>query len=156
MGRTNTHNVLVVHGPNLNMLGRREPEIYGRTRLEDINAQLVSLGQQWGMKVSTFQSNSEGAIVDALQSAVGDTSGLIINPAAYTHTSVAIRDALLMLEIPVIEVHLSNVYKRETFRHRSLMVDVVTGQIMGLGINGYYLALRALADIIGAAKDAAS
>ena len=156
MGRTNTHNVLVVHGPNLNMLGRREPEIYGRTRLEDINAQLVSLGQQWGMKVSTFQSNSEGAIVDALQSAVGDTSGLIINPAAYTHTSVAIRDALLMLEIPVIEVHLSNVYKRETFRHRSLMVDVVTGQIMGLGINGYYLALRALADIIGADKDAAS
>lgn len=144
--------VLVVHGPNLNMLGQREPEIYGHTRLEDVDSQLVHLGKRWGMNVNTFQSNGEGAIVDALQEAVGKAEGLIINPGAYTHTSVAIRDALVGLNIPSIEVHLSNIHKRESFRHTSLITDVVNGQILGLGINGYYLALRALADIIGAAK----
>lgn len=142
--------ILIVHGPNLNMLGLREPEIYGRTRLEEIDAQLVTLGKQWGLKVSTFQSNSEGLLVDTIQAAMGKVSGLIINPAAYTHTSIAIRDALLMLAVPVIEIHLSNVHRREAFRQRSLLADVVTGQIVGLGVNGYYLALRALADIVGA------
>ena len=132
------------------MLGLREPEIYGRTRLEEIDAQLVTLGKQWGLKVSTFQSNSEGLLVDTIQAAMGKVSGLIINPAAYTHTSIAIRDALLMLAVPVIEIHLSNVHRREAFRQRSLLADVVTGQIVGLGVNGYYLALRALADIVGA------
>lgn len=142
--------ILIVHGPNLNMLGLREPEIYGRTRLEEIDAQLVTLGKQWGLKVSTFQSNSEGLLVDTIQAAMGKVSGLIINPAAYTHTSIAIRDALLMLAVPVIEIHLSNVHRREAFRQRSLLADVVTGQIVGLGVNGYYLALRALADVVGA------
>lgn len=142
--------ILVVHGPNLNMLGLREPEIYGRTRLEDIDAQLTELGEQWGLSVRTFQSNSEGRLVDTIQSALGKISGLIINPAAYTHTSIAIRDALLMLSVPIIEIHLSNVHRREAFRHRSLVADVATGQIVGLGVNGYYLALRALADIVGA------
>jgi 3-dehydroquinate dehydratase II len=143
--------VLVIHGPNLNMLGVREPEVYGRTRLADIDQQLKTLGKQWGMEVRTFQSNHEGAIVDQIQSIMGDIEGYIINPAAYTHTSIAIRDALSMLAAPIIEVHLSNIHKREKFRHRSLMAGVVTGQIVGLGVNGYYLALRALADILGAA-----
>jgi len=143
--------ILIVHGPNLNMLGLREPEIYGRTRLEEIDAQLVSLGEGLGLKVRTFQSNSEGSLVDTIQSAMGNIHGLIINPAAYTHTSIAIRDALQMLAVPVIEIHLSNVHRREAFRHRSLMADVATGQIVGLGVNGYYLALRALADMVGAA-----
>jgi len=142
--------VLVLHGPNLNMLGLREPEVYGRTRLAEIDTQLAVLGKQWGIAVHSFQTNHEGAMVDKLQSAKEDTDGLIINPAAYTHTSIAVRDALMMLSVPIIEVHLSNIHRRETFRHHSMMADVVTGQIIGLGVNGYYLALRALADIIGA------
>jgi len=144
------HQILVIHGPNLNMLGLREPDLYGSTRLDEIDAQLEELGRQWGITVHCFQSNHEGAIVDRIQSATTDMGGLIINPAAYTHTSIAIRDALLLLPIPIIEVHLSNIHKRETFRHHSFVSDVATGQIVGLGVNGYYLALRALADIIGA------
>lgn len=142
--------VLVIHGPNLNMLGIREPDVYGRTRLADIDDQLKLLGERWGLAVQSFQSNHEGAIVDKIQSASDGIEGFIINPAAYTHTSIAVRDALSMLSAPVIEVHLSNIHKREEFRHHSLMADVVTGQIVGLGVNGYYLALRALADILGA------
>ena len=144
------HQVLVIHGPNLNMLGLREPGIYGSTRLDEIDAQLRALGRQWGITVHCFQSNHEGAIVDQIQSAATAMGGLIINPAAYTHTSIAIRDALLLLPIPIIEVHLSNIHKREPFRRHSFVSDVATGQIVGLGVNGYYLALRALADIIGA------
>ena len=144
--------ILVIHGPNLNMLGQREPETYGRTTLSDIDEELKKLGQQWGLAVTTFQSNHEGAIVDAIQQAVGRLAGLIINPAAYTHTSVAIRDALLILKIPIVEVHISNIHRRDAFRHHSFMADVSTGQIVGLGINGYYLALRAMADLVGAAK----
>jgi len=144
------HQVLVIHGPNLNMLGLREPELYGRTRLEEIDAQLKDLGKRWGITAKCFQSNHEGAIVDQIQSESSRVDGVIINPAAFTHTSVAIRDALLLLTVPVIEVHLSNIHKRESFRHHSFMSDVVTGQVVGLGVNGYYLALRALADIIGA------
>ncbi|MCP4115957.1 MAG: type II 3-dehydroquinate dehydratase [Desulfobacteraceae bacterium] len=142
--------VLVIHGPNLNMLGRREPETYGTETLDRINQDLKSLGSDLGIDVTVFQSNHEGAIVDAVHKAFEEkTDGIIINPAAYTHTSVAIKDALLMLSCPMIEVHLSNIYKREAFRHKSMVSDVVTGQISGLGSRGYRLALRALADIIG-------
>ncbi len=141
--------VLVIHGPNLNMLGRREPEVYGHTTLADIDAGLRELGKALGLGVETFQSNHEGAIVERIQAAINHCDGVIINPAAYTHTSVAIRDALLLLDVPVIEVHLSNIYKREPFRHRSMMADIVTGQISGLGIHGYSLALRALAERTG-------
>lgn len=132
------------------MLGLREPDVYGHTRLTQIDDQLVKLGKTYGITVQTFQSNHEGAIVDRLQEAAGNCDALIINPAAYTHTSIAIRDALLTLSIPIIEVHISNIHRRESFRHHSMMADVATGQIVGLGVNGYYLALRALADIIGA------
>jgi 3-dehydroquinate dehydratase-2 len=152
MGKTkkSVPRVLVVHGPNLNMLGLREPEVYGRTRLTDIDAALAALGRQCGLDVTAFQSNHEGAIVDKIQASVGNIDGLIINPAAYTHTSIAIRDAIVVLSVPIIEVHISNIHKREAFRHRSLLADVITGQIVGLGVNGYYLALRALADMVGA------
>jgi 3-dehydroquinate dehydratase II len=144
--------VLVIHGPNLNMLGLREPEIYGRTRLVEIDDHLIRLGKEVGLNVHSFQSNHEGAIVDKLQSEHAKLQGLIINPAAYTHTSVAIRDALSMLSIPMIEVHLSNIHKRESFRHRSLMAAVTTGQIVGLGATGYFLALRAIAEILNTSE----
>ena len=136
--------VLVIHGPNLNMLGKREPEVYGTTTLDEINEDLMKLGEELGLEVETFQSNHEGAIVDKIQGAMGDCSGVIINPAAYTHTSVAIRDALLLLDVPIVEVHLSNIYKREDFRHHSLVSDIATGQISGLGIAGYRLALTGI------------
>jgi len=144
--------VLVVHGPNLNLLGEREPEVYGRTRLADINRKLKDLGGELGIKVDTFQSNSEGAIIDRIQAARGKADFLLINPGAYTHTSVAIRDAIAGVAIPAIEVHLSNVYKRETFRHRSTIADIVVGRIMGFGAEGYYLALRAARAAIDAAR----
>jgi 3-dehydroquinate dehydratase-2 len=140
--------ILVVHGPNLNVLGLREPEIYGRTSLAEINSTLEKLGKQLGLKVRTFQSNSEGAIIDTLHSARTSISGLMINPAGYTHTSVAIRDALLLLDVPVIEVHLSNIHKRETFRQHSMTAGVATGQIMGFGPQSYYLALQGLAALL--------
>jgi 3-dehydroquinate dehydratase-2 len=140
--------ILVIHGPNLNMLGQREPDTYGYTTLADIDAELKKLGTQLGLKVSTFQSNQEGVIVDTIQKAVGKLAGLVINPAAYTHTSIAIRDALILLSVPIIEVHISNIHRREPFRHHSYMADVATGQIVGLGVNGYYLALRAMADLV--------
>ena len=147
--------VLVIHGPNLNMLGLREPDVYGHTRLDEIDDNLTALGKTYGILVHSFQSNHQGAIVDKIQKAGGNSDGIIINPAAYTHTSIAIRDALLTLSIPIIEVHISNIHRREKFRHHSMMADVATGQIVGLGINGYYLALRAMADIIGATPTAA-
>jgi 3-dehydroquinate dehydratase-2 len=134
---------LVVHGPNLNLLGEREPEVYGHTRLVDIDKELKQLGRELEIKVETFQSNSEGAIVDRIQQARGSCEVLIINPGAYTHTSVAIRDAILAVNIPAIEVHLSNVYKREPFRHHSTIADVAYGRIMGFGAESYSLALRA-------------
>ncbi len=141
--------VLVIHGPNLDMLGKREPEVYGRETLADIDGELREFGQSRGMEVETFQSNSESAIVEKIHDALlGEYSGVVINPAAYTHTSVAIRDALAMLELPVVEVHLSNIYKREPFRHKSLTSGVVTGQISGLGKNGYILALQAIGMLV--------
>jgi 3-dehydroquinate dehydratase-2 len=142
--------ILVIHGPNLNLLGRREPETYGYTTLAEIDRELTRLGLQWGLAVDTFQSNHEGAIVDAVQQSMGALAGVIINPAAFTHTSIAIRDALIPLCVPIIEVHISNVHKREPFRHHSFIADIATGQIVGLGVNGYYLALRAMADLVGA------
>src|SRR5271166_796070 len=136
--------VLVVHGPNLNLLGEREPEVYGRTRLADIDRELKQLGAELGIKVKTFQSNSEGDIITRIQEARGKIDALLINPAGYTHTSVAIRDAILALEAPAIEVHLSNVYRREPMRHRSTIADVAVARIMGFGAPGYALALRSV------------
>ena len=135
--------VLVIHGPNLNLLGEREPEVYGRTRLVDIDKELKRLGRELEMKVETYQSNSEGALVDRIQQARGKCDVLLINPGAYTHTSVAIRDAIAAVDIPVIEVHLSNVYRREPFRHHSTIADIAHGRIMGFGAESYSLALRA-------------
>ncbi len=140
--------VLVIHGPNLNMLGKREPDIYGKTTLDEINSTLEELGNRLGLAVDTFQSNHEGAIVDKIQKDAAIQNGLIINPAAFTHTSIAIRDALLLLDIPVIEIHLSNIYKREPFRHKSLISDVATARITGFGVQGYSMALEALAKMI--------
>ena len=147
--------VLVVHGPNLNLLGEREPEIYGRTRLSEIDRRLRELGKELDLEVETFQSNSEGAIVDRIQQARGRIHALLINPAAYTHTSIAIRDAVLALEVPVIEVHLSNIYKREPMRRRSMLADVAHGRIMGFGADSYMLALRAARALVEAARGVA-
>jgi len=138
--------IQVIHGPNLNMLGKREPGIYGSNTLADINAELYESAQRLGVTIETFQSNHEGAIVDKIQEIMNTHQGLIINPGAYTHTSVAIRDAILLLDMPVIEVHLSNIYKREAFRHHSMIAGVATGQISGLGNRGYFLALEYLAN----------
>ena len=136
--------ILVIHGPNLNMLGKREPDIYGHTTLSEIDSDLKKLGKKLGLKVETFQSNHEGEIVDQIQNAAKTVCGIIINPAAYTHTSIAIRDALLSLDIPIIEIHLSNIYNREKFREKSLIAPVCLGQISGFGSFGYQLALRAI------------
>lgn len=140
--------IVVVHGPNLNMLGKREPGIYGDATLVEIDGMLELHASKLGVRVEIFQSNHEGAIVDKIQEAMGSCSGMIINPAGYSHTSVAIKDALLLLDVPVIEVHISNVYKREPFRHASMISDVVTGKIVGLGAQGYQLALDVLVGII--------
>ena len=134
----------VIHGPNLNLLGRREPALYGTQTLSQIDADIAAWAKQAGCLVSTFQSNHEGELVTYIQS-IGETvDGIVINPAAYTHTSVAIRDALVAVGIPAIEVHLSNTDAREPFRHRSMLADIVVGRIMGLGGQGYRLALTGL------------
>jgi 3-dehydroquinate dehydratase-2 len=143
--------ILVIHGPNLNLLGTREPEIYGRTSLAEIDRELIRLGRDLGLEVESLQSNNEGEIVTAIQQARGRHAGILINPAAYTHTSVAIRDAILALDVPVVEIHLSNVHKREEFRRHSLLADVVAGQVLGFGPHSYTLGLRALAGLVGAA-----
>ena len=134
--------ILVLHGPNLNLLGTREPAIYGSETLADVNRMLVEAGASEGITVDTFQSNHEGALVDRIQAARTDGTGfVVINPAAYTHTSAAMRDAFAAISIPFIEVHLSNVHKRETFRHHSYFSDIAVGTIVGLGSRGYMLAL---------------
>ena len=145
---TDKRNVLVIHGPNLNMLGMREPEIYGRQTLEKIDADLQAQAERLELHIETFQSNHEGDMVDRIQQAHDSFHGIIINPAAYTHTSIAIRDALSMLNIPVVEVHLSNIYKREPFRRTSMMSAVVSAQISGFGSYGYLLALEGLARML--------
>lgn len=140
--------VLILHGPNLNLLGRREPEIYGSKTLSDINIALAELAQELGVELKCLQSNHEGALIDALQEAQTWADGVIINPAGYTHTSVALRDAIVAIGIPVIEVHLSNVYTREEFRHHSLISAVCKGKIVGLGWRSYTLGLRALVELL--------
>ena len=136
--------ILVINGPNLNLLGEREKDNYGETTLETINAQLSDLATELGVEIDFFQSNSEGAIVDKIQSAKGIFDGIIINPAAYTHTSIALRDALLAVKIPAVEVHLSNIHAREEFRQHSYTAGVCLGQIAGFKKDSYTLALRAL------------
>ena len=140
--------ILVIHGPNLNMLGKREPETYGHTTLQEVNSELEKLGKSMGVAVETFQSNHEGEIIDRIQQAIGTCAGLIINPAAYTHTSIAIRDALLLLDIPIIEVHISDISKRESFRHASMITDISADQVMGQGVRGYFSALESIAKMI--------
>jgi 3-dehydroquinate dehydratase-2 len=140
--------VLVLHGPNLNLLGQREPEIYGRATLADIDARLVALGHELGVEVETFQSNHEGELVSKIQYARGRCAVLLINAGAYTHTSVALLDALLAVNLPVVEVHLSNLYKREEFRHHSYIARAAVGQICGFGVESYLLGLRAAVGII--------
>jgi 3-dehydroquinate dehydratase II len=140
--------LLVIHGPNLNMLGTREPEVYGTTTLADIDAALAKLAKELGREVESFQSNGEGELVTRIQEAGTRNAGIVINPGAYTHTSVAIRDAIASVSIPVVECHLSNIHKREEFRHRSLIVGVAAGQVMGFGADSYLLALRALVTLL--------
>ena len=135
--------ILVLHGPNLNLLGTREPDIYGRTTLADIEARLTKIAGESGAKLASFQSNSETALVERVQQAAQDGTGfIIINPAAFTHTSVALRDALAAVGLPFVEVHLSNVFAREAFRRESFFSDIAVGVISGLGATGYELALR--------------
>ena len=140
--------VLILHGPNLNLLGTREPEIYGSMTLGDINTHLIALGKGFGAELKCTQSNHEGALIDALQDAQTWADGVIFNPGGYTHTSIALRDAIAAMKIPVIEVHLSNVYAREQFRHTSLISGVCKGKITGFGWRSYTLALRALAEML--------
>jgi 3-dehydroquinate dehydratase-2 len=137
---------LLVHGPNLNMLGQRQPEIYGRTTLAEINQAVSERAAQGGAIVKAFQSNHEGALIDFIQTESANASGLIINPGALTHYGLSLRDALANLSIPIIEVHLSNVYAREAFRHHSVVAPIAKGQIAGLGWQGYLLALEWLLD----------
>jgi len=138
--------ILVIHGPNLNMLGKREPDIYGATTLEEINTSLTDCSKKLGVEVSCFQSNSEGEIVSTIQDAISNFDGIVINPGAYTHTSVAIRDAILSSGLPVVEVHISNVHKREDFRQKSFVSGVALGVISGFGINSYFLGLSGLVE----------
>ena len=137
-------NVLVLHGPNLNLTGTREPEVYGSMTLAEINTRLTEKGLELGVKVTCQQSNLEGALIDALQDAPSWANGVIFNPGGYTHTSVALRDAVAAINVPVVEVHMSNVYAREEFRHQSLLSPVCKGKIVGFGWQSYLLGLRAL------------
>jgi len=136
--------ILVIHGPNLNLLGKRETHIYGKTTLPEINAHLKKCARQKKCKLLIYQSNIEGELVNKIQKVGQNVDGILINPAAYTHTSIAIRDALLAIPIPKVEVHLSNLSRREPFRHHSLISDIVDGQIMGFGVMSYRLGLEAL------------
>lgn len=145
--------ILVLHGPNLNLLGSREPDKYGHATLEEINRQLRQLAEENGHALSDFQSNAEAALVEAIHGAAGNTDFILFNPAALTHTSVALRDALLAVDIPFIEVHLSNIHSRETFRHTSYLSDIAAGVISGLGVQSYRLALQAAVEQLTTADD---
>ncbi len=138
--------ILIIHGPNLNLLGEREPDIYGKFTIEDINSKLFDLAKKRNVELEIFQFNHEGEIVEIIHKKRNWAELIIINPAAYTHTSIAIRDAILSVKIPVIEVHLSNIYRREKFRHKSFISDIAIGTISGFGEKSYYLALLAAVD----------
>ncbi len=140
--------VLVLHGPNLNLLGKRQPEIYGRLTLDQINRKILDLGKELNIQVETRQSNYEGELITWIQESPKEFDALVINAAAYTHSGVALRDALLAVGIPAIEVHLSNIYKREEFRRKSLIADAVVGQISGFGVQSYLLGLRAAVECL--------
>ncbi len=140
--------ILLLHGPNLNLLGTREPGVYGSMSLADINQRSVEFGQGLGVEVRCAQSNHEGALIDALHEARTWAGGVVLNPGGYTHTSVALRDAIAAIGIPVVEVHLSNVYAREEFRHKSLVSAVCRGKISGFGWRSYLLGVQALVDIL--------
>lgn len=139
------HKALILNGPNLNLLGTRQPEVYGSTTLEMVENLCVSHGSSIGLDVSCFQSNHEGALIDAIHTAKGDQDGIVLNAGAYTHTSIALMDAIASVELPMIEVHLSNIHAREEFRHVSYISKVAIGQICGLGPQGYVMALDGLA-----------
>lgn len=140
--------ILVLHGPNLNLLGKREPNLYGNVTLEEINASLQQEADRLSIELSAYQSNHEGALVDAIHAAMGIRDGIVLNAGAYTHTSIAIRDALLGTKIPTVEVHLSNIYRREPFRHHSYIADVAIGQISGFGAASYRWGLQALVEYL--------
>lgn len=140
--------VLVIHGPNLNMLGHREPEVYGRLTLGEINDRINGLAGELGIDVDFFQSNSEGALVDEIQRAMGSADGILINPGAYTHYSIALRDALAGTGLPFVEVHMSNVHAREDFRRVSVTAPIASGQVSGFGVESYLLGIRALKSVI--------
>ncbi len=144
--------ILVLHGPNLNLLGIREPEIYGTVRLEDINRHLLAMGKESSVEIRCVQSNHEGALIDALQEARGWAAGILFNPGGYTHTSVALRDAISAIGIPVVEVHLTNVYAREEFRHTSMISAVCKGKIVGFGWKSYVLGLQGLIELLTTAQ----
>ena len=141
----NIKKIQVINGPNLNMLGKREPQIYGSISLAKINDDLVSLAKSLKVEIDFFQSNHEGAIIDKIHEIFNmKIDGIIINPGALTHTSIALRDAFLLFSCPIVEIHISNIYKRESFRHKSILSDIVTGQISGFGSYGYQMALNAI------------
>jgi 3-dehydroquinate dehydratase II len=141
------HSILVLHGPNLNMLGKREPEHYGSLSLEEIDSRLIDLGQKFDLQVRVFQANGEGELIDALHQSRDWAAGIVFNPGGYTHTSVALRDAIAAIHLPVVEVHLSNIHAREEFRRQSLIAPVCIGSISGFGWRSYLLGMQALKGI---------